>query len=144
MFWLCEMFAESQIKASERDPEYCLKKMVVKRCSWGTCDARSRSPKRLQFILCVCSHRQVCPRIMGNNSPVFLFFGVCFFPNRSIGRASDSRFSMTVTREFEPRQEYKKICVGFMSQPCCADSLSVCPTPSCVYVGMRMITHARY
>ena len=54
-------------------------KMIVKRCSWGTCDSGCRSQRRLQFIRCVCSHRHVCPRSMGNNSPVFVF------QNRSIG-----------------------------------------------------------
>ena len=34
VFWLFVMFAESQIKASEKRPRILLK-MVVKRCSWG-------------------------------------------------------------------------------------------------------------
>ena len=76
VFWLFAMFTESQIKASERDPEYCKKGCeIVKRCSWGTCDTGSRSLKRLQFIHCACSHQHVCPRSKGNNSPVFFFSG---------------------------------------------------------------------
>ena len=60
-------------KESERDPEYC--KNGCETCSWGTCDTGSRSRKRPQFSHCVCSHWHVCPRSMGNNSPVFCFSG---------------------------------------------------------------------
>ena len=34
-------------------------------------------------------------------------------------------------QRFEPRQLHKKIFVIFPSEKCCADSLSVCPTPVC-------------
>ena len=48
----------------------------------------------------------------------------------SIGRASDS---ISKDPTFEPPQEHKKNNVEFFpSQKCCADSLSVCPTPVCV------------
>ena len=47
----------------------------------------------------------------------------------SIGIASDSRFK---DWRFEPRpHREKKIVKVFPSQKCCADSLSVCPTPMC-------------
>ena len=81
VFWLFMMFAESQIKAFERDPEYC-KNGCEKLFLRNPRDAGSRSRKRLQFIHGVCSHRHVCPRIMRNNSTIF------FFRNRSIDRTS--------------------------------------------------------
>ena len=79
--------------------------MVVKRCSWGTCecDAGSRSQqKKMQFIHGVCSHWHVCPRIMGNNSPVF-------FPRTGLLVERQPRDPMdSMIRGLNPRQEHKK------------------------------------
>ena len=50
----------------------------------------------------------------------------------SSGRASDSR---SKDPRFEPRQEHKKdFWEFFLVKKCCADSLSVCPTPVCIYI----------
>ena len=70
VFWLFAMFAESQIKASERDPEYCRHGCET---FLGNLQAADIKKDLNSFIL--CGHQPVCPGIMGNNSPVFLFSG---------------------------------------------------------------------
>ena len=56
----------------------------------------------------------------------------------SVVRALDLR---SKDLRFEPRQEHKHNLWVFPSQKCCADSLSVCPTPP--HVSVRITTYAR-
>ena len=39
---------------------------------------------------------------------------------------------------FEPRQKHNQNVWVFPSQKCCAESLSVCPTPVCLYIYSRI------
>ena len=73
VFWLFVMFAVSQIKASEKDPEYC--KNGCETLFLGNLWCRQPISKKtaIHSLYVCCSHWHVCPMSMGNNSPVFFF-----------------------------------------------------------------------
>ena len=72
----------------------------------------------INVLMCMCACKQAFLRCVYHQKGV-----------GSVGRSSDSR---SKDPRFEPRvcQEHKKKVVRvFPSKICCADSLSVCPTP---------------
>ena len=78
VFWLFVMFAESQIKASERDPEYCKTGCETLFFGEPVIQAAELEKDCNRFTVCVAIGN-ACPRSMGNNSPVFFLS----FRNRS-------------------------------------------------------------